>query len=116
MLDRGAQGGPAAEGVAHHVGLREAQVPDEPGDVIAHRLEAHRPIDVRGAAVRLQVDRDHPAALGQHRQDRGVHLARAEPAVQQDERPARAVLFVVQGYAVDVGVTHRVTVLGERSP
>jgi hypothetical protein len=31
--------------------------------------------------------------------------------VQQDERPARSVLFVVQGDAVDVGVTHRVTVL-----
>jgi hypothetical protein len=86
-------------------------VPDERGDVVAHRLEAQRAVHVRGAAVPLQVDRDHPAPAGQPRQDRGEHLAGAVSAVQQDERLARAVLFVVQGYAVDIGVAHRVTVL-----
>ena len=111
MLDRGPQRRRGAERVAHHVSLSQAEVPDEGGDVVAQRLEAHRAVHVRGAAVALQVDRYHPAPAGQHRQDRGVRLARGVAAVQQDERLARAVLFVVQGDAVDVGVAHRVTIL-----
>jgi len=101
-----------AEGVTHHVRLRQAKVPDQRGDVVAHRLEAQRAVHVRGTAVPLQVDRDHPAPAGQQRQDRGEHLAGAVPAVQQDERLARAVLFVLKGDAVHVGVAHDVTLIG----
>src|SRR6266513_2648041 len=54
-------------------------MPDEGGDVVAHRLEGQRAVHVRGAAV------------------------------QQDERLARAALLVVQGDAVHVGVAHRIT-------
>jgi len=115
VLDRGPQSRRGAEGVTHHVRLgrrAQAEVPDERGDVVAHRLEAQRAVHVRGAAVPLQVDRDHPAAAGQQRHDRGEHLAAAVPAVQQDEWLAGAVLFVVQADAVHLGVAHGVTVLG----
>jgi hypothetical protein len=84
VLDRGAQGGRAAEGVAHHVGLHQAEMPDEGGDVIGQGLVPQRPVHVRGVTMSLQVDRDNPALLGQQREDRSIHLAHAEAAVQQD--------------------------------
>src|SRR6201995_3699593 len=84
-------------------------MPDEGGDVVAHRLEGQRAVHVPGAAVSLQVDRYHPALAGQRRQDRGGRLARGVAAVQQDKRLARAVLVVVQGNAVHVRVAHRIT-------
>ncbi|HXJ25580.1 MAG TPA: hypothetical protein VNH17_07765, partial [Streptosporangiaceae bacterium] len=46
---------------------------------------------------------------------RRVHAARRQAAVQQHQRLARAVLFVVQGDAVHVGVAHRV-ILRVRDP
>ena len=62
------------------------------------------PIDVGGPAVALQVDRDHLVVRGERRQHRPEHLARPEPAVEQDQRPAGAVGLVVEVDAVDVGV------------
>ena len=37
-------------------------------------------------------------------QDRSEHLARAEPAVQQDHRPPAPVGLVVEVEAIDIGV------------
>ena len=67
-------------------------MPDQRGDVVGHRLEAQRAADVRGAAVRLQVDGDDPAVLRERGQHRAEHLTRAEPAVQQHQRLTAAVL------------------------
>ena len=53
-----------------------------------------------------QVDRDDPSPCRQRGQDGGEQLARAEAAVQQDQRLAGAVLLVVQGQSVGVGEWH----------
>ena len=58
MLDRRAQRDVAAERVAHHVGLRQAEVLDERGDVVGHRLRAQRAVGVGRVAVALQIDGD----------------------------------------------------------
>ena len=54
--DRDLQGHPAAEGVADHVRLLQAEVVDEGGDVVGHQPDVERPVDVGGPAVPLQVD------------------------------------------------------------
>jgi hypothetical protein len=52
-----------AERVAHDVGPLEAEVVEQPGDVVGHELGTQRPVDVGGPAVTLQVDGDDaPAA------------------------------------------------------
>ena len=63
-----------------------------------------RPVDVGRPAVALEVGEDDLVVRRQDGQDRPEHLARAEPAVQQDQRPAGAVALVVEVDAVDVGV------------
>jgi len=62
-------------------------VVDKRGDVIGHEPDVDRSIDVGSAAVPLQVDGDDLVTLGQRGKDRPEHLARPEPAVQQDQRP-----------------------------
>src|SRR5690348_2503841 len=52
----------------------------------------------------LQVHGDDLMALAQSGKDRPEHLARPEPAVQQDHRPASSVRFEVEANAVDLGV------------
>ena len=94
---------------------------DERPYVVGHEPGVDRAIDVGGASVPLKVDRDDPMALGQGGEDRLEHLARAEPAVQQDQRPPGAVALVVQANAVDVGVCAGLLhygwpVLGQRHP
>src|SRR6266851_5042101 len=46
---------------------------DECGDVVGHRLEAQRPVDVGGAPVALQVDGDDLPPAGKLGQDRVEH-------------------------------------------
>jgi hypothetical protein len=104
VLRRGLQRHPAAQGVAHHVRLVQLEMPDERGDVVGHQPHVERPVDVGGPAMPLQVDGDDLVAPGQRGQDRPEHLARPEPAVQQDQRPPGAVRLVVQVDAVDLGV------------
>ena len=87
-FDRGEERHPAAERVADDVGLLEPEVVDERRDVVGHEPDVDRPIDVGGPAVALEVDRDDLVVLRQGREDRPEHLARPEPAVEQDHRPA----------------------------
>jgi hypothetical protein len=104
VLDRGQQRHPAAERVAHHVGLVQPEVGDERGDVIGHQPHVDRPVDVGGPAVPLQVHGDDLVPLRQRGKDRPEHLTRPEPAVQEDHRPPGAVRLVVEVEAVDLGV------------
>ena len=104
MPDRRVERHPAAERVAHDVRLVEPEVVDEGGDVVGHEPHVDRPIDVGGTAVTLHVGRDDLVALRKGRQDRPEHLARPEPAVQQDHRPPGPVRLVVQVDAVDLGI------------
>ena len=70
MLDRRAQRHYAAERVAQQVGRVQAEVLDQRRDVVGHQLRPQRPVDVRRAAVALEVDQDHagsrpaPARIG----------------------------------------------------
>ena len=91
---------------------------DEARDVVRHEPDIDRSIDIGGAAVPLEVDRDDPVALGQRGEDRPEHLARAEPAVQQDQRPPGPVGLAVEIDAVDLGVCTRALRLacGHRRP
>ena len=77
---------------------------DERRDVVGHEPDVDRPVDVGGPAVPLQVGGDDLVVLGQRGQDRPEHLARPEPAVQQDQRPPGAVCLEVQVDAVDLRV------------
>ena len=105
MLRRGEERYPSAERVADEVRLLEPEVVDQGRDVVGHEPDVDRPIDVCGAAVPLEVDRDDLVALGQHREDRPEHLTRAEPPVEQDQRPPDTVGLVVKVDAVDLGVS-----------
>ena len=67
-------------------------------------LDADRAIDVGRPAVALEVRRDDLVAVRQGRQDRAEHLARAEAAVEEDERAPGSPCLVVDVEAVDVGV------------
>jgi hypothetical protein len=79
-------------------------VVDERRDVIGHEPHVERSVDVGGAAVALEVDDDDLVALGQGGKGRPEHLARPEPAVQQDHRPPGPVGLEVEVDAVDLGV------------
>jgi hypothetical protein len=77
---------------------------DEGRDVVGHESDVDRPIDVDGTAVPLEVGRDDLVALGEGGDDRFEHLARAEPAVEQDDWWPGPVGLVVELDAIDVGV------------
>ena len=76
---------------------------DEGGDVVGHRLEAHRPVRRRRATVRLQVDADDPVSGGEGIDVRAEHLDRPEGSVQEDERVALSELLVGELDPVHVG-------------
>ena len=104
VVDRGLERDPAAERVADEVDLLEPEVLDEGGDVVAHRDEADRPVDVGRAPVALEVGEDDAVSGGELVGHRPEHLARPESAVEQHQRPAAAVDLVVEADAVDIGI------------
>jgi len=104
VLDRGQQSHPAAERVAHDVGLVQPEMVDERGNVIGHEPDVDRPVDVGRPAVSLQVGGDDLVPLGERGKDRPEHLTGPEATVQQDQRPPRAVRFVIELEAVHLGV------------
>jgi len=77
---------------------------DECADVISHQAYVYRSINIRGAAMALQVDGDDLVALGECRKDRTEHLAGTEPAMQQDQRPPGTNRFDIEIDAIDFGV------------
>jgi hypothetical protein len=95
MPDRQLQGNSAAQRTAHHVGPLHPQLPHQGGDVIGHRLEAQWTLDIGGAAVSLQFDRDHLPRLCERGQDRTKHRDTDDSAVQQNERFAAAMDLVL---------------------
>ena len=105
-----ARGGEGAEAEAPHVDGSAAGDPvDQLGDVVGEPLDRHGAAGVGRVAVALELDADHPAALGEPGQDVvEAAVEREDAAVQGDERrPARvAVLLVPDGDAVDLLVGH----------
>ena len=101
---RGEERDPAAERVAHEVRLLQPQVVDEGRGVVGHESDVDRPVDVGGTAVPLEVGPDDLMALGESGDDRLEHLARAEPAVDQDDRSPGPVGLVVEAESVDLRV------------
>ena len=97
VLDRDPPCDLAAERVAHDVGLLEPELLEQAGDVVGQVLGAQRPVDVRGAAVALEVGDDHAPARRELGRDGGEDLPAPDPAVEQDQRRpvAGAVLLVV---------------------
>ena len=77
---------------------------DERRDIVGHQRGAERSIDVSRPAVALEVDADDLPSPGERGEIGAEHLDRAEPAVQQDERPARSMDLVVELDAVHVRV------------
>jgi hypothetical protein len=73
---------------------------DQRVDVVGHRVEAQRTVDIGGAPVGLQINSNHPPGLREQRQDLAEHFGRAQPAVQQDQRFSGAVDFVIEVEAV----------------
>jgi hypothetical protein len=98
-----------AHAPAEYVGPVDAQMVEQGDHVRGEPLDGQRAVHVGGVAVRLQLDRDHPAGLRQMRQHRRERRADGgERAVDQHDRAARAgaVLFVVHLQAVDRCVAH----------
>ena len=92
------------ERVADHVRLLEPKLVDEAGDVVRHQPDVEWPIDVSRTAMALQVDCDDLVPLRELRQNRRVHIARPESAVQENHRPPGAVRLVVEIETVELGV------------
>ena len=90
VLDRRPQRHAAAEREPHDRGALVPEGADQRRDVVGHRLEPHRAVDGRRAAVRLEVDPDDLPPGGEQVDVRAEHLDRPEPAVQQDQRLALA--------------------------
>lgn len=100
---------------------------DQHGDVVGHQPHVQGPVDVRGAAVALQVDGVDLVVLGQRRQHRAEGLTGHQPAVQQDQRASGPVRRNPEIDAVDLDVaagalrvgravgSGRVGLLGRRS-
>ena len=110
MPDRQRQGDRASHAVAEHVGPLDLQVFEQRGRVVRHLLAGQRAVDVRRVSVPLQLDGDLLPVPGQGR----VRGRPAERPVQQDQRLAGAVDFVVHLQAVDRGVPllHRSRCIG----
>jgi len=53
VAESGLQRDAASQGIAEEVGLFEAEVRDERGDVVGHQLVAKRAIDVGGVPMGL---------------------------------------------------------------
>src|SRR2546426_12654577 len=77
---------------------------DKGGDVIGHQPDVDWSIDVSGTAMSLQVGGNDLVALRQLGQHGPEHLARHEPAVEEDQRPPGTMRLVVEIEAVDLGV------------
>ena len=116
MLDRELERDAAAHRIAEHVDLLVPELVEHHGHVVAHRLQAERPIAERRAAVTLQVDGDHLPVLGKLRHDGLEHAGRAEPAVQQQQRFAAAadLVVIVDAVRVDIPATHVLRLHGRR--
>ena len=57
----------AAHAVTDHVGALDAEVVEQADDIARQVGVGEIPVDVGGAAMRLEVDADHPVALREHR-------------------------------------------------
>jgi len=100
-LERGCR----SHAVPEDVGAVNAEVVEQRGDVTGQGGRRDGALDVRGAAVALQLDADDGVAAGEGRDEGGeVQVDGEHPAVQQHEWGAVAVFLVVQVQAVDVGV------------
>ena len=86
--------------MAHEVDFFEAKVIDEGGDIVRHRLEDQREVDVGREPIGLQTDGDNLPAFCEQQQGLAEHLDRAGAAMQQDQRLADAVDLVVYAEAV----------------
>jgi len=100
-LERGCR----SHAVPEDVGAVNAEVVEQSGDVTGQGGRRDGALDVRSAAVALQLDADDGVAAGEGRDEGGeVQVDGEHPAVQQHEWGAVAVFLVVQVQAVDVGV------------
>ena len=89
-----------------HLGLdRPDVVGYSLGGGVALQTAVKHPAKVgRLVAASANIRRDHPVVLGEAPEHRAEHLARPEPAVEQDQRSPRAMDLVVEVDAVDRGV------------
>ena len=105
-----ARGGEGAETEAPDVDGPAVRDPvDQLGDVVCEPLDRHGAAGVGCVAVALELDADHPATLGEPRQDVAEAAAEGDDAaVQGDEHGACrvAVLLVPDGDAVDLFAGH----------
>jgi hypothetical protein len=69
MPDGSLQSDCASHRIAEEVGFLDAEVFDEGGHVVGHLLVCDRALDVGGASVSLQFDRDYLPGFGKHRDD-----------------------------------------------
>src|SRR5215475_7061433 len=106
VLDRAAQAGAAAEGVAKQVSRAEPEVPDHAGYVVTELLPAERPGYVARVAMSLQLDGNDLAVLRELAGEACVHGSQSVTAMRHDQRgTASAPALPVDVDAVDGRVT-----------
>jgi hypothetical protein len=105
-----ARGGEGPEAEAPHVDGPAARDPvDQLGDVVGEAFDRHGTAGVGRVAVALELDADHPAALGEPGEDVAeTALEGDDAAVQGDQRRSCGVvvLLVPDGDAVDLLAGH----------
>ena len=99
--------GEPADTETKDVGSLDPQVVEQGHHVGRKVGEGRGTVDVGGAAVALELDRDHPMVFSERRQgDAEVQLDGHQTAVEEHQRRPLAVLLVVEVQPVDICVRH----------
>jgi hypothetical protein len=108
VLDGAPQAGTATERIAKQVGLAQAEVLDQRGDVVPEALIPERARRIAGVPVALHFNRDDPPLRGKLVEEIREHADQAETAMCNDQRHAApAAALPVHVHAIDWCVTRR---------
>ena len=101
MPDGGLQRDATSQGIAEEVGLFESQGRNQCSDIVRHRLEGQRAIDVGGMAVSLQLDSNDASRRGKLCYQLSYRFNGPESTRKYHQRLPVAVELVVEIQTID---------------